>query len=101
LDDKEAVMLHLNAQSMLADTLANLLDRVSQRSENGPAVQAELGRLMADAGGPAAKSLIQRAQGVVGMVNASTDGDPLRARAYQALTEYKLELRNLAASDEL
>ena len=94
-------MLHLNDQSMLADTIANLLDKVSQRSENGPAVQMELGRLMADAGSATAKSLIQRAQGVVGMVNASPYGDPLRHQAYRALTQFKLDLRNLAASDEL
>ena len=94
-------MLHPNDESRLADTLANLLDKVSQRSENGPAVQAELGLLMADTHSSAAKSLIQRAQGVVGMVNASPHGDPLREQAYEALTEYKLELRSLAASDEL
>jgi hypothetical protein len=94
-------MLQLNDQSMIADTLAELLDKVSQRSENGATVQAELGRLMAEADRATAKSLIQRAQGVVGMVNASPYGDPLRDHAYQALTEYKLELRKLAASDEL
>ena len=94
-------MLKLNPQSMLAHTVAELLDKVSQRSENGPGVQAELDRLMSAAGRTDAKSVIQKAQGVVGMVNASPDGDPLRDHAYRKLTEYKLELRNLAASDEL
>jgi len=94
-------MLQLNGQSMLAHTLAEFLDKVSQRSENGPAVQAELGQLMDEADGPAAKSLIQKAQGVVGMVNASPAGDPFRDRAYEGLTAYKLELRTLAASDSL
>ena len=94
-------MLKLGHQSLLADELANLLDKVSQRAENGPAVQAKLGTLFAQANRSEAKSLIQRAQGVVGMVNASPAGGPLRDRAYQHLTEYKLELRDLAASDEL
>lgn len=83
----------------LAHTLAELLDKISVRPEAGHEVQRRLGELMsewkASGGSPDGESLIQRAQGTAGMINASGGGDPMRNLAYDQLREYKNELRAL------
>lgn len=84
----------------LAETLAELLDKISVRPEAGYGVQQKLGELMSEwkatGGTSEGEKLIQRAQGVTGMINASGGGDPMRNLAYDQLREYKNELRALA-----
>lgn len=85
----------------LAHEVAELLDKVCVRSEAGFTVQRDLGGLMATwkgGGNSEAEALIQKAQGVVGMVNASGGGDPMRAHADRQLIDYKNELRRRARS---
>ena len=86
----------------LAHSLADLLDKISVRPEAGFEVQKRLGELMSEwtAAGSSAEgqSLIQRAQGVAGMINCSGGSDPMRNLPYEQLREYKNELRKLARS---
>jgi hypothetical protein len=84
----------------LAHSLAELLDKISVRPEAGFEVQQKLGELMSEwratGGSSEGQSLIQRAQGASGMVNASGGSGPMRDSAYDQLREYKNELRALA-----
>jgi hypothetical protein len=84
----------------LAHTLAELLDKVSVRSEAGFEVQRQLTTMMAvwvsEGGGGEGKALLQKAQGTTGMVNASGGDDPMRDLAYRQLLEFKNELRAIA-----
>lgn len=84
-----------------AGRLAELLDKVSQRRGNGPAVAAELRGIGSDPGieplSDATRTLLAQAQGFVGGVNASEPDSASEARAYSNLTTFKNELRALAA----
>jgi hypothetical protein len=88
----------------LAHDLAELIDKVMVRKEAGFAVQQQLGSLMDEwkqAGGSGdGASLIQKSQGLVGLVNASHSDGPNLGQAYHNLTEYKHELRRIAAGRE-
>lgn len=83
--------------------IAELLDKVAVRSANSYPVSQQLKELAAgwkSAGGSAeGEALLQRAQGVVGMVNVSPEGDPLHHRALSDLLEFKRELRASAAAE--
>lgn len=84
----------------MAHSLAELLDKISVRPEAGFTVQQKLGEMMSEwkavGGSSEGEGLIQRAQGIAGMINASGEGDPMRNLAYEQLREYKNELRVLA-----
>jgi hypothetical protein len=89
----------------LAHDLAELIDKVMVRKEAGFAVQQQLGSLMDEwkqtGGSGDGASLIQKSQGLVGMVNASHSDGPSLGRAYHNLTEYKQELRRIAAGHKV
>jgi hypothetical protein len=84
----------------LAHALAELLDKVGVPTIAGHEAQRQLTEQMKDwkAGGGSAEGagLIQKAQGIVGMVNSTTDGDPNRHHAYRNLVGYKNQLREIA-----
>ena len=86
----------------LSYELAELLDKVSVRSEAGFAIGAKLKTLLDDwkagGGSPEGQSLIQEAQAAAGMINATRDGDSMRHHAYRQLTEFKNRLRETARS---
>jgi hypothetical protein len=88
----------------LAHNLAELLDKVMKNDRAGFAVQEQLGALFEEwsrgSGSAEGRDLIQKAQGMVGFVNASHPDGPNRANAYYHLTEFKQQLRRSAASRE-
>ena len=86
----------------LQHEVAEFLDAVAVRTAASFTVAQQL-RARADewkaAGGSAeGQALLRKAQGVVGIVNASPEGDPVRTRALSELLTLKLELRILAAA---
>lgn len=73
--------------------LSDLLDRVLVRAENGYDVQEELRKMASKFEDSQWTQLLARAQGLVGLMNSTTDGSPARAQAYAALIALKQELR--------
>jgi len=83
--------------------IAELLDKVAVRSANSFAVSQQLKAMETDwkaaAGSEEGRALIQRAQGLVGMVNVSPADDPFHHRALSDLVEFKQEMRALARAE--
>lgn len=88
----------------LAHNLAELLDKVMVNDRAGFAVQEQLSALLEewtrDGGSAEGRSLIQKSQGLVGLINASHPEGPNRGSAYHQLTELKQQLRRKAAPRE-
>lgn len=83
----------MNQSTDIWQRISDLLDQVLVRAENGYAVQQELTRMAVELDGTEWKSLLARAQGCVGLVNASRPGDPMRDEAFQQVSALKQELR--------
>ena len=93
-----AVRGKVNNERDIRHRLADLLDRVLVRAENGTAVQGELTALSAAPENAEWSNQIARAMGVVGLVNASADGTAARNDAFAGVTRLKQELRIAAAN---
>jgi hypothetical protein len=83
--------------------IAELLDRVCYRSANSYEVSQTLRERAAAwqprITDPEVRSALQRAQGVVGMINVTPEGDPLHRRARDDLVALKNEMRAFARGD--
>lgn len=85
----------------LVRSVADLLDRVLVREENGYEVQRKLKALaeeFADNESEEILTLVARAQGAVGMVNVSPHGNPLHEKALSDLSALKRELRSWSSA---
>lgn len=89
--------------AQIAHDVAELLDRVAVRGPSFADQMADLkalrGEWSAVGGNDAGVALFPRTEGALGMVRASTAGDPMQATAYASLIRAKQQWRALARGE--